>query len=106
MKKLKSFFTYLSSFFYKKTENKEEFNPKNTHVFKEDDSLPNLEYMRMVELLVLHYKRSELLHGHLDFYEMRRRLSQLTHHEVKTLFDALLEIKISFKDYDTKNEKT
>ena len=26
--------------------------------------------------------------------------------EVKTLFDALLEIKISFKDYDTKNEKT
>jgi len=37
---------------------------------------------------------------------MRRRLSQLTHHEVKTLFDALLEIKINFKDYDTKNEKT
>ena len=106
MKKLKSFFTYLSSFFYKETKNKEECNPTNTHVFKEVDPLPNLEYMRMVEFLVLHYKRTELLQGHLDFYEMRRRLSLLTHHEVKTLFDALLEIKISFKDYDTKKEKT
>ncbi|MAS39584.1 MAG: hypothetical protein CMG16_00165 [Candidatus Marinimicrobia bacterium] len=106
MKKLKSFITYLSSLFYKETKNKEEDNQTNTHVFKEDDPLPNIEYMRMVELLVLHYKRSELLHGHLNFYEMRRRLSQLTHHEVKTLFDALLEIKITFKDYNTKNEKS
>ena len=106
MKKLKSFFTYLSSFFYKKTKGKEDGNPINKHVFKEDDPLPNLEYMRMVEILVSHYKQSELLHGHLNFYEMRRRLSQLTHHEVKTLFDALLEIKIHFKDYSTKNEKT
>ena len=106
MKKLKALFTYLSSFFNKENQSKEDGYPINKHVYKEDDPLPNLEYMKMVEFLVLHYKRTELLQGHLDFYEMRRRLSLLTHHEVKTLFDALLEIKISFKDYDTKNEKT
>lgn len=106
MKKIKSLFVYLSSFFYKKIKTTEDSSPTNVHVFKEDNPLPNLEYMQMIELLVLHYKRSELLHGHLDFYEMRRRLSELTHHEVKTLFDSLLEIKMTFKDYDTKNEKT
>ena len=61
--------------------------------------------MRMIELLTNHYRRCDFEQGHLDLNEMKRRLTQLTHHDVKTLFDALVEIKIQFKEYQIKNDK-
>ena len=73
--------------------------PKEKNIFGGDNPLPQLEYMRMIELLHNHYKSCEIKQGHICAKEMKQRLAKLSHHEVKTLFDAILEIKINCKEY-------
>ena len=102
-KKIKSLFTYLTSFITKgesspKNEQKPQPAPQK-NVFGGDSPLPALTYAKMIMFLDHHYRESSDKQGHINYNEMKKRLSKMSHQEVAMLFDAVIELRALHREY-------
>ena len=93
-KKIKSLFTYLSSFITKgKSSPKNELKPQpatKKNVFGGDNPLPVLSYVD---------KKESMYHGHINFDEMSKKLNDMSPEQVQLLAHALYEIATNHKPF-------
>lgn len=62
------------------------------------NNIPELSYSRMIELLNSHYIYEQRKTGQIG-RETAKQLSSMNFEQIKALFDAIMKVKISHKDY-------
>jgi hypothetical protein len=109
-KKIKSLFTYLTSFIAKgesspKNEQKPQPAPQK-NVFGGDNPLPVLRYVDNINIIRNFYKKESMINGHIDYDEMSKKLNDMGPEQVQLLAQALYEIASNHKPYiDAEIEK-
>ena len=102
-KKIKSLFTYLSSFITKgKSSPKNELKPQPStkkNVFGGDNPLPVLSYVDNINIIRSFYKKESMYHGHINFDEMSKKLNDMSPEQVQLLAQALYEIATNHKPF-------
>jgi hypothetical protein len=102
-KKIKSLFTYLTSFISKgesspKNEQKPQPVPQK-NVFGGDNPLPVLRYVDNLNIIRSFYKKESINHGHIDYDEMSKKLNDMSPEQVQLLAQALYEIASNHLSY-------
>jgi len=102
-KKIKSLFTYLTSFIAKgESSPKNEQKPQpvtQKNVFGGDNPLPVLRYVDNINIVRSFYKKESMNHGHIDYDEMSKKLNDMSPEQVQLLAQALYEIASNHKPY-------
>ena len=102
-KKIKSLFTYLTSLIAQgesspKNEQKPQHTPQK-NVFGGDNPLPVLRYVDNINIIRNFYKKESMIHGHIDYDEMSKKLNDMSPEQVQLLAQALYEIATNHKPF-------